>query len=265
MRALQSVKIPREHGAWAMLYVPFALGALVAGRPSAALLWLLLGVTALFFARETLIRRGRARRHGRADSRLRRVLAVQAGAITVAGVALLVGWRLYGLVPVALAAGLLLAANLEQAAERQERGLGTELLAVLGLALAAPSAHYAALGAWHLQAVWLWSLSCLYFASSVFHVKCRVLAVQPPRRSEYRRMRGLSVVYHLGLLLLLSVLVRMRLLHPLGLAAFLPVLARTSWSLVRPPARPQLGRTGVLEILYSLVFLVFAWLALRER
>ena len=260
---IQGLRIPKEHGAWAMLYVPFALGVLVAARVTWAVLWVLLGATALFFVRETLLRFRRARRQGRAAPELRRALAVQLGVLASAGVVLVFGQRLYALVPIALLAGLLLASNLERAGQREERGLGSELLAVGGLAMTAPAAHYAALGAWQVQAIGLWGLSLLYFASSVFHVKFRVLAVQPQRRVEYRRMRGFSIAYYLGLLVLLAVLVRAGRLQPLGLLAFLPILGRTTWSLLRPPLRLDLKRTGVLEILYSLFFLVFAWLALR--
>ena len=246
-----------------MLYVPFALGVGVAGRVSWALLWLLAGVTALFFARESLIRLRRARRHRRADSALRRALAVELGVLAFVGVVLVVGRRLYGLLPIGAAAGILLASNLERAEQREERGLGPELLAILGLVMTAPAAHYTALGVWQAQAVWLWGVCLLYFASSVFHVKSTVLAVLPQRRAEYRRMRGLSIAYHLGLLALVAGLVATRRAHPFLLAAFLPILARTTWSLLRPPVRLDLKRTGVLEIVYSLALLLFAGLAFR--
>jgi hypothetical protein len=246
-----------------MLYVPFALGVLVAGRVSWALLWLLLGVTALFFARESLIRLSRARRQRRADSTLRRTLALELGMLAFVGVVLVVGRRLYGLLPIGAAAGILLASNLERAEQREERGLGAELLAVLGLAMTAPAAHYTALGAWHAQAVWLWGVCLLYFASSVFHIKSTVLAVLPQRRAEYRRMRGLSIAYHLALLALIAGLIGARRAKPFLLAAFLPILARTTWSLLRPPVRLDLKRMGVLEIVYSLAFLFFAAIALR--
>ena len=246
-----------------MLYVPFALGVLVAGSVSSALLWLLLGVTALFFARESLIRLRRARRHRRADSTLRRALSLELGVLAIVGVVLVIGRRLYGLVPIGLAAGILLASNLERAEQREERGLGPELLAILGLVMTAPAAHYTALEAWHAQAVWLWGVCFLYFASSVFHIKSTVLAVLPQRQAEYRRMRRLSIVYHLGLLALVAGLVATRRAHLFLLAAFLPILARTTGSLLRPPERLDLKRMGVREIIYSLAFLVFAGFALR--
>ena len=246
-----------------MLYVPFALGVLVAGRVSWALLWLLAGVTALFFARESLIRLRRARRQRRANSALRRALSLELGVIAVVGVVLVIGRRLVGLLPIGLAAGLLLASNLERAEQREERGLVPELLAVLGLAMTAPAAYYTALGVWQAQAFWLWAWCLLYFASSVFHVKSTVLAALPQRHAEYRRMRRFSIAYHLGLLALLAPLVGTRRVHPFLLVAYLPILARTTGSLLRPPERLDLKRTGVLEIVCSLAFLIFAGLALR--
>ena len=70
-------RIPKEHGAWAMLYVPFVLGILVAGRVSWAVLWALLAMTALFFAREALRRWRRARAQGRPARDLLQGLGVE--------------------------------------------------------------------------------------------------------------------------------------------------------------------------------------------
>ena len=47
-----------------------------------------------------------------------------------------------------------------------------------------------------------------------------------------------------------------------GRRAF-PVLSRTVWQLAKPGGKTNLKRVGVLEIIYSVVFLVFVTLSFR--
>ncbi|MFQ5600542.1 MAG: YwiC-like family protein [Candidatus Krumholzibacteriia bacterium] len=261
MSGTPGLRTPKEHGAWDMLYVSFAVGALVAGRASWPVALVLVAATTLFFAREALRRARRARRQGRTEPGLGRILAVELGLLVACAVLLLQRYRMFGLVPLGLLAALLLAVNLDQAGRHEERSVGAEILAVLGFAMAAPTAHYAAHGTWHAAAVWLWGLCVLYFASSVLHVKLLVLGVHPNRRPRHRRMRWMSLLYHLLLLSTLLALVLRSLLPLLTLVAFVPSLTRAAWSLVRRPGKLDLRRVGILEIVYSLHFLVFTWLA----
>src|SRR5262245_28970040 len=65
MSLRSALKLPKEHGAWAMLYVPFVLGVAVAGRVNWPVLLLLLSATAVFISRESLLVYWRARARGR--------------------------------------------------------------------------------------------------------------------------------------------------------------------------------------------------------
>lgn len=255
------LKVPKEHGAWAMLYVPFALGVLAADRVSWGVWWAALAMTALFFARETLRRLRRERRRGQPTALRWRGLTLELVLFAVSGAVLLFRLQLWGLLPLGGVALALLLFNLERTEQREEKSIPAQLLAIVGFAMAAPAAHYAVLGVWHAEALWLWLLAWLYFASSVFHVKTRVLAVQPSRRGAYLVMRHRNVAYHTGMLVLTGALVAFGFLPPLVLIGFVPLWVRTAWSLARPPARLDLRRIGVLEIFYSLTFLLFGWLA----
>ena len=53
MSLRSNLGLPREHGAWAMFYVPFVLGILVAGRVSLPVLLLLLATSTVFISRES--------------------------------------------------------------------------------------------------------------------------------------------------------------------------------------------------------------------
>jgi len=88
MQLRRSLRLPKEHGAWAMLYVPFVLGALAGLTTSPfslATILLLLSVTLLFVARQSLfdwlIARGRATR----DVSAFRTMSIYAGLSAIFG------------------------------------------------------------------------------------------------------------------------------------------------------------------------------------
>jgi hypothetical protein len=128
-----------------------------------------------------------------------------------------------------------------------------------------PAAHYVALGRWHGTAFWVWTLSALYFASSVFYVKLRVLSLQPRREEARHEAHRRSLAYHGLLAATLVLLTAAGFLGGWALLAFLPVLARAGWSLLHRPTRVNLRRVGFLEILYSINFLFWSSLAFRTH
>lgn len=256
MKIRSSLRLPKEHGAWAMLYVPFVLGWLVAGRVGWPVLLLLLATTALFISRESLLIWWRARQRGRVAKPEGRLLIGYLALGLLSGLPLLLVWQLYWLIPMGLIGVLLLVLNGQQAAQLEERSLGNELLAIGGLTLTAPAAYYAASGLWNGTAFWLWLLSALYFASSVFYIKLRVYRLNPRKQAEQQRAWRSCALYHSFLLLALLALWLTSSLPLFAVIAFAPALARSGWSLFKPVTQVNLRRAGFLEIGYSLIFLI---------
>ena len=64
MRLRARLKLPKEHGAWAMLYVPLVAGVLVAGSFSWRVVLIALAMTFIFIARESVLAWWRAHRRG---------------------------------------------------------------------------------------------------------------------------------------------------------------------------------------------------------
>src|SRR5262245_59185913 len=157
--SLRSVlKLPKEHGAWAMLYVPFVLGVAVAGRLNWPVLLLLLSTTALFISRESLLAWRRARARGRDNPETGRMLALYLALAVAFGAPLILAFKLFWLIPLGLIGAALLLINSEQAARLEERTMSGEVMAICGLTLTAPAAYYAASGRWEKTAFWLWLL-----------------------------------------------------------------------------------------------------------
>ena len=256
-------KLPREHGAWAMLYVPFAVGALVGWSAPLRVMLTGLSVTFVFIARESLLIWWRARSRGQRNDQALRFMVSYVALAGVFGVPLLLVYHLYWFVGMGVVAAALLAINAWQAVRRIDRTIGGEMMAIAGLTLTAPAAYYAAGGAFDTKAVWLWVLCASYFASSVFYVKLRVSTINPRLHKDRRETWYRCAFYHALLLGSLVTLALTGSLNVFAAAAFAPVLTRSLWYLARPVRQVNLRRVGWLEMVYSLVFLIFTTLNFR--
>jgi YwiC-like protein len=242
-----------------MLYVPFAVGWLVAGTSPFRLLLLALSVTFVFIAREPLLVWWRGRTRGRWDQDAFKFSLGYLLLGAMFGVPLLVIYDLFWLTPITSLALLLLVLNGRQAVARKDRTIGGEMMAIVGLTITAPAAFYAARGTFDATALWLWALCAVYFASSVFYVKLRVSTINPHHDESGRQTRRCAF-YHSFLLVLLLTLALNGDLNAFALIAFAPVLARSFWYLARPSGQINLRRVGLLEMVYSVVFLIFTTL-----
>lgn len=147
--------MPREHGAWGMLLVPFAVGVAVGGVFDLKVALLLASTICVFLARASWIKR---------QFRWTGLLAALAAA---AAAPLFWVWRLWGLAGfAALAAPLAVRPN--------SAALSMQLLAASGLSLTAPAGWYTATGRLEATAFGLWFWNSLYFAGGVLYVRLRL-------------------------------------------------------------------------------------------
>lgn len=266
MSLRSSLNLPREHGAWAMLYVPFVLGVTVTGKINWAIILLFLSTTALFISRESLLIWWRARKRGRRSANAndaRRLLLIYLLLAAGAGIPLILAYGYYWLLPLALIGSAFLAINGWQAADFEDRSVEGEVMAIVGLTMTAPAAYYVASGKINQTAFWLWGLSAAYFASSVFYIKLRVTGLHAKKVEDKRRACLQCAGYHVFLLASLLALAFTHSLPLFALIAFAPALARTLRSLLKPERQLNLKRIGIAEIIYSLIFLIFTTLTFR--
>src|SRR5215212_9723585 len=200
MMRRKNLRLPKEHGAWAMLYAPFIIGAIVGGRFSLRVALLGLSVTFVFIARESLLAWWRGRSRNQRLIQARRMMIVYLALGALFGAPLILVYKLLWLIPLAIATLGLLFLNAQQAVRREDRSIGGETIAILGLTLTAPTAYYAARGVWDAHALWLWGACALYFTSSVFYVKLRVHSLNRRKQEAKRRSQMMCALYHTALL-----------------------------------------------------------------
>ena len=146
------------------------------------------------------------------------------------------------------------------------RSVAGELIAICGLTLTAPLAHYAAVGEVELLGFWLWALCILYFSSSVFFVKAVVSSFLKSRSKATTAptvTARVCVFYHSGLVLLLASLFLLNQIPALAMVAFAPVIARGVWGIPTDQPKLNFARIGWTEVIYSLFFAIATILAMR--
>lgn len=256
--------VPREHGAWFVLFGSLIIGAAAGGRLGVEWVLVVAAALLLFLAREPLAKLWRTRGRSVAAERRRgwlRWLAVEVGLGLAAGFVLVIGFQRWALLAfAAIGAGLFLL-HLSWSIRRQDRTLGAELLGTVGLTAAAP-ASVAALDQGGLE-LWLtvWLACILYFASGVFFVRMRIAGAMRP--AEWPRNRRLNLIYHLLLGGFVAADLTAGILPAGAWIGFVPVVVRGLVYCLIPPRGPlNIRALGYTEVAYSAFFVavqVFAW------
>ncbi|MFI8101947.1 YwiC-like family protein [Streptomyces sp. NPDC086023] len=233
--------LPDQHGAWAMLAVPFAAGTFLSPHPGPAHLALfaawLLGYVAVYHGQQWL-RLRRNSRNPRAAGRHALPGLVFGGAFAVCAVPLAVAYP--WLLAAALAAAPFVAVNTYHAWRNRERALVNGLAAVVpacGMLLVALRLGGGAVA----PDGWRAALACLlYFAGTVPYVKTMI------RERNSRTYHRASVVYHAVALAAAACL------SPWLALPFALYLARAA---ALPGHRIKVPLVGALELAASLALL----------
>ncbi|AEF93860.1 hypothetical protein Desca_0986 [Desulfotomaculum nigrificans CO-1-SRB] len=236
--------MPREHGAWAMLAVPFIIGGAVYGFN-----WwhipLFLGWFSLYLCSYPLMMTVRQPKNNVHYLKWLVIYALAAGAWLTGPLLRYPG--ILWLVPLILP---LLLINVYYARRRQERALFNDFCAVAELSLGGVASSYIGAGGVWTEKSWLVYLICiLFFMGSVFFVKTMI------REKNNRQFRYLSWSYHV-LLTVLPLLLTGGL--PLTLA-FLPSMGRAICYGGRDLTPLRIGQIEIVNSLWFTIWIV-AWL-----
>lgn len=256
--------IPKEHGAWAMLYVPFVTGVCVAARSqglrlpwNAGILPLFLAITFGYLSRLPFVEWLR--------SKYKNLYALKffigyasAGILTYFTLVFL--YKLWTLLPLLSIGSSFWGFYTYQTLKGKHRSTTGEVAGILGLTFTAPMAHYVIIGSLTKMAWLLWLLNLLFFSSSVFYVKLRVEAhVRKDQLYSLRDRLAISrgcIIYHLLLFVFIGTLCLLRLVPAMIFAAFLPILIRGIIAIVHLPKTLSLKRIGFSELAYALFFML---------
>ena len=254
--------IPREHGAWAVLYGAFLAGIGVAGRVTLPVILLLGAVTCLAFANGPLalvLRSAGSRAPSAERGRVFFWLFAYAAGAVVCVTPLVALYHMTFLFPFAMAAACFLVLRAFLVRGGDDRSLPGELIGTVGLALVGPTAHAVAVNGAQPIGALLWLLLTLYFASGVFYVRMRIRLMLAQRKGAPTVSNGarwLCLVYHMLLLVLIPALAAVNVVPWAVLLAFAPALWRAAAGLRRRDSTLNLRRLGWSEVGLTVAFIL---------
>lgn len=227
--------IPKQHGAWSMLILPFLLGGIVGGWTLAhipfAIAWLFVYMGTFFLFQ--FIKQWK-----KSQQMLRTVITYLTIATVAAIPVFLSEWRLVWFVLAMIPFGLV---NAYFAKIKDERNVWNDVSAVTSFCIGGMASYY--LGARTLDAtmVWVFVLPYLYFLGSIFFVKTMI------REKKNVSYRNLSWGYH-GLLVAVFIVLG----YPLLALAYAPSLIR---AVVFYGKKIPIMKIGIVEIANSVFVL----------
>jgi len=255
------IPLPREHGAWVMLYAPVIIAAFRIGSVSfTPFLLLLCVITGAFLSRHAaeLVLRGKG------DDKTKIWLFFYLLITFLSGGSLMLRDDFRGLWMIFCAAMILFALHawlsVIPSRKRLDRTVWGELLGIAALCLTGPATWIVCTTHAPFESWLEWGACLLFFGSGIFHVKMLLESGKLAKQNTpemYQRIVGPSRLYHLLVIPLALLPVCFVGARGLWIAiSFLPVTYRAWKGILHPSYRiPPLRKVGYMETLYSVWFI----------
>ncbi|MEW5798691.1 MAG: YwiC-like family protein [Bacteroidota bacterium] len=252
--------ITKEHGAWAVLFVPMIVGAAYANSFSWNIVWLALSALGAFLSYvpvHTLLRE----LIGISQGKEKRTAAEIWAAIYLGFGVLFIVPLLYQQLWLLLLIGIIGAASFFGnflLTRKIQKSIASDLTAVAGLTLSAPSAYYVTTGMLDAKALVLWLLNVLFFGCSVFyvHLKIRVSGMRKDSWHLWDKLSvgWLNILYHVVVIILITMLVFYHLTPSTVVLAFLPMVIHAIVGTVKLSHRVKFKNLGFMLLAHSVLF-----------
>ncbi len=270
----ETVNIPppmvtREHGAWAVLIVPMIVGVAYAREGSWNVLLLALSALGMFMSYVPV--HMILREYSGSFWANEKLTAAYIWAAIFLGIGisfivpliLLEFWYLLpiGVVGMACFFGnyLLTTAN--------GKTIASDLVAIVGLTLSAPSAYYVSTGDLDMNALVLWILNVLFFGCSVFyvHMKIRVTGMKKTswKLKEKFIVGALNILYHFFVIGIVFIIVLYHATPVMVILAFVPMVIHAIAGTVTLHRKVRFKKLGFLLLAQSIVFCIILIVSLN--
>ncbi|WP_027414805.1 YwiC-like family protein [Aneurinibacillus terranovensis] len=237
--------IPKQHGAWAMLTVPFLVG-MAAGGAKWIHIPLFLGCFFLYLASYPLLLAVKNRRRAAEYIKWIFIYGILGAAFLILPVYDSPNLMWFGIIVLPL-----FFVNFYYAKQKNERAFLNDFCAVAELSLGGPASYYAATGTIDKTAILVWILCVLFFTGSVFYVKTLL------REKKNATFKWFSWGYHLGVPFIVGILGA-----TIIAVAFIPSLIRA----VICYGKPLTPKTvGIIEIANSIFFVIVLFIGMHIR
>jgi hypothetical protein len=264
--------VPREHGAWGLLFVPLFTGFAAGFAPEYriwSLLLFTLAAVSLFFLRtpvESLLGIGSivARTSGERTT----ALVASAGFGLLASACLIVliwNERYSGLLVLGAATGCLFVLQAVLRTWGRSTRMLSQMVGAIGLTCAAPAAYYIGTGRLDTRAFVLWAANWIFAGNQIHFVQLRIHAA---RAASFTEKFARGRFFFLAQLALLPALLLGSLsgeFTPLLIIAFVPAILRGSRWFFRKPEPLDVKRLGWSEMKHGMAFGILLAIAFLYR
>ncbi len=261
--------IPKEHGAWAVLFVPLLVGAAVAGRFTANVLLLVLSALGVFMSHvpvHTILR------HLFVTIQTKEKLDHAFIWATV-----YLGFGLAFMIPLfAQGYWMLLAIGAVGAisffgnfflTRRFPKTIPSDILAVFGLSLSGLCSYYVVSGMLDTHAIIIWLLMFLFFCCSVFYVHMKIGAATSKKQelsfAEKLSLGKLNVLYHVAVVVLVIALAILQQTKWFTVLVFVPMAAHAIYGTYKLSGKVRFKNLGFLLLGQSMLFGILLWVVLQ--
>ena len=258
---LRAMVVPREHGAWGMMLVPLATGAVVAARTginSPGLVVLFIAAMSLFWLR-TPLESWMGTSAIKAQTDYERGLLTKAivaiGAVA-AGNLLALFWDGHnrGLLIIGAIAALAFAAQAGVKKLGRKGRMPAQIIGAIGLTSTAAAAYYVATGQLDRTALALWLANWLFAADQIHFVQVRIHSSRAQTFAEKLRPGFFFLVAQTGLIAMIVAACRLRFFPAAIAIAFLPILLRGTIWFARGRQPLDVHKLGFSELAQALLF-----------
>jgi len=261
--------ITKEHGSWAVLFVPMLVNACVAGRWSID--FILVGLAALGAFLSYVPAQVLLRHYSGVPQRVEKLR--QAKFWVTAYLCLTIGF----VVPLLLEGYVFLLVIGSAGAvfffcnfffvKHYSKMIATDLIAVAGLTLSGPSVYYVLTGTLDRAAVSLYVLSFLFFGCSVFYVHMKIQFSASKKAGmawrESLKFGKLNLLYFAAVVSIVAILAVSHFTSIIALVAFVPMIAHGVYGTVNLSSRVHFKNLGFLllgqSILFGTLLSYFCW------
>ncbi|MCU5571919.1 YwiC-like family protein, partial [Bacillus cereus] len=233
--------IPKQHGAWAMLVIPFLLSVIL-GKPTIYHIPLFLAWFFIYLATYPFLTYIKQRRK---KEFLQAAIVYFSIAFLFGMISLLYEWRILLFVIVMIP---LFIVNMYYARQKNERALLNDICAIIVFCIGGLISYSFSMKQIDHTAIFIALISFLYFLGSTFYVKTMI------REKNNPKYRLISWGYHIVLTIIIFVI------NPWRSLIFIPSVIR---AIVLYGKKISIIKVGILEIANSVYFLIITAIIMK--
>ncbi len=262
---------PKEHGSWAILLVPFLIGAKIGGGFDIKTVLFLVSVLSIFLAYQPALMLAKSRLKISSENVKDALnsLFIFAPFGIFSSIILIFYFKLYGLLLFGFIGLVAFFVQLYLARLNLDKTQGGQLFAMSMLVMTAPSAYYVCKGEFNLIMLQLYFLNLIFFGSGIVYVRMKIAALAAKRDkftlAEKLFIGRYNIAYHIAILLLIGALFVHGSIGFLIFLAFLPIIVHSIMGTFMLERKVKFKRLGWIETIYSILFAIMMIIEFRKN